>query len=52
MIDVTSIPDVRPGDDVILFGAGLPVEEGASIIGTINYEVVAGIGKRVPRVYI
>lgn len=52
MIDVTSVPDVRPGDDVILFGAGLPVEEGASIIGTINYEVVTGIGKRVPRVYV
>ncbi|MFC2008887.1 alanine racemase [Chloroflexota bacterium] len=52
MIDVTSIPDVRPGDDVVLFGVGLPVEETASMIGTINYEVVTGIGKRVPRVYI
>ena len=52
MVDVTSVPDVRTGDDVVLFGVGLPVEETASIIGTNNYEVVTGIGKRVPRVYI
>lgn len=50
MIDVSSIPGVQPGDDVVLFGPELPVEELASIIGTINYEVVTGIGKRVPRV--
>ena len=52
MIDVSSIPDARPGEEVILFGVGLPAEEMASIIGTINYEVVTGIGKRVPRVYV
>lgn len=52
MLDVTSAPDVRVGDDVVLFGEGLPVEEIASLIGTINYEVVTGIGKRVPRVYV
>ncbi len=52
MIDVSSIPNVRPGEDVILFGHSLPVEELASLIGTINYEVVTGIGKRVPRVYV
>jgi alanine racemase len=52
MIDVSSIPEARAGDEVVLFGAGLPVEEVASIIGTINYEVVTGIGKRVPRVYV
>ncbi len=52
MIDVSSVPDVQPGDDVILFGTGLPVEELASVIGTINYEVVTGVGKRVPRVYV
>lgn len=52
MLDVTSVPDAREGDDVILFGAGLPVEEMASLIGTINYEVVTCIGKRVPRQYI
>lgn len=51
MVDVSSVTEARPGDEVILFGAGLPVEEVASIIGTINYEVVTGVGKRVPRVY-
>jgi alanine racemase len=52
MLDVTSIPDVRPGDEITLFGEGLPVEEIASVVGTINYEIVTGIGKRVPRVYV
>ncbi len=52
MIDVSAVPDVRPGDEVVLFGEGLPVEEMASILGTINYEVVTGIGKRVPRVHV
>ncbi|MCK5213533.1 MAG: alanine racemase, partial [Dehalococcoidia bacterium] len=39
-------------DDVVLFGNGLPAEEMASLLDTINYEVVTGIGKRVPRVYV
>ncbi len=52
MIDVTAIPDVQPGDDIVLFGEGLPVEEIASLVGTINYEIVTGIGKRVPRLYV
>jgi alanine racemase len=52
MLDVTSVPDVRPGDEVTLFGPGVPAEEIASLIGTINYEVVTAIGKRVPRVYV
>jgi len=52
MVDVSSIPEARAGDEVILFGPGLPAEEMASLIGTINYEVTTGIGKRVPRVYV
>jgi len=52
MLDVTSIPDVQAGDEIALFGEGLPVEEIASLVGTINYEIVTGIGKRVPRVYV
>jgi alanine racemase len=51
MVDVSGIKDVRVGDEVILFGQGLSVDEIASKIGTINYEVVCGIGKRVPRIY-
>ncbi len=52
MIDVSSIPEARVGDEVVLFGTGMPAEEMASLMGTINYEVTTGIGKRVPRVYL
>ena len=56
MIDVTGIPGVQEGDIVTLFGeqdgAVLPVEELAELTGTINYEVVSVLGRRVPRVYL
>jgi alanine racemase len=56
MVDVTRIPGVRPGDEVVLFGVQgeqfLPVEEVASHMGTINYEMVCLISKRVPRIYL
>jgi alanine racemase len=52
MIDVTEIPGVERGDEVLLFGgSALPADEIASALGTINYEVTCMIGKRVPRVY-
>lgn len=51
MIDITGLPDVKIGDEVILFGEGLPVEELAEKLGTINYEIICMINKRVPRVY-
>lgn len=50
--DVTHIDDVKEGDTVILFGKGLPVTELADIAETINYEIVCGLSKRVPRIYI
>ena len=50
-IDLTSIPDVCPGEHVIRSGVGLPMDEMASIIVTVNCDVVTGIGKRVPRPY-
>ena len=56
MVDVTDIPNVQEGDIVTLFGgqeeAMLPVEELAQLTGTINYEVVSVVGRRVPRVYL
>jgi alanine racemase len=52
MIDVSSVENARPGDEVILFGGGLHVDEVAAKIGTINYEVVCAVSKRVPRIYI
>ena len=56
MIDVTHIPNVQIGDEVILMGEenGLKItaEEIAKDIGTISYEVICMISKRVPRVYL
>lgn len=55
MIDVTDVPGVALGDDVILLGGGvdyLSVERVAETLGTIPHDVVTSIGKRVPRVYI
>lgn len=49
-IDVTDIEDVKQGDEVILFGKELPVEEIAEKCGTINYEITCGISQRVPRI--
>ncbi|HUR75402.1 MAG TPA: alanine racemase [Sporichthya sp.] len=48
--------DVSAGDEVLLFGpgdAGEPtVQEWADVLGTITYEIVTGIGARIPRVYL
>ena len=41
---------VEIGDRVVLFGEGLPVEEVEEQAGTISYELLVGIGDRVPRV--
>lgn len=49
-VDVSDIPDAALGDEVELFGNGIPVEEIADICGTVNYEIVCGITQRVPRV--
>jgi alanine racemase len=54
MVDVSHIPGVRAGDEVVLIGrqgqAALTAETVASRLGTINYEVVSEILARVPRV--
>jgi len=56
MIDVSHIPQVNVGDEVIIFGKQgnqeISVYEVARRCGTISYEITCGIGKRVPRVYI
>lgn len=49
-VDVTDIPDVKMGDEVILFGKDLPVNTLAEMAQTIGYEIVCGITRRVPRV--
>ncbi len=49
-VDVTDIPDVKMGDEVLLFGKELKVDALADLCGTINYEIICGISPRVPRV--
>ena len=52
MLDVTDLPDVRPGDVATLFGAGISVDEQAEKAGTISYELFCALSPRVPRIYI
>ncbi len=52
MIDVTDVPHVRVGDEVVFFGDGLPVEETAGAAGTIPYEVFTSVSGRVERRYL
>lgn len=56
MIDLTDVEDAKVGDEVIIFGYGKEgyphADELAEKIGTINYEIVCMVGRRVPRVYI
>lgn len=56
MIDVTDIKGLKVGDEVILMGQSenckFNADDMAEILGTINYEIICLISKRVPRVYI
>ena len=50
MIDVTGA-DARPGDSVEVFGEHLPLEELADKLGTITYEILTSVSRRVQRLY-
>jgi alanine racemase len=56
MLDVGHIDNVRMGDEVVIFGqqgsGSITVDEIASALNTINYEIVSTITARVPRVYL
>lgn len=56
MVDVSSIPDVKVNDRVILLGESgslkTDADELAKNAGTISYEILCAISKRVPRIYI
>lgn len=49
LVDVSDIEDVHIGTEVTLFGKELSVNELAELVGTINYEILCGISKRVIR---
>ena len=51
-VDLRALPQAAIGDPVVLWGAGLPVEEIAEAAGTIAYELFCGLTARVPRVYL
>lgn len=51
MVDVTDVPGAAFLDEVTLLGDFYTADDMASDLGTIGYEVVCGISKRVPRVY-
>ncbi len=56
MIDVTHIDGAACGDEVVLYGSQgsdcITVDEVAQLLGTINYELLCHVGKRVPRIYL
>jgi Alr-MurF fusion protein len=51
MADATDIPAVQEGDEVIIFGNQLPVQQVAQWAETIPYEIMTGVSQRVKRVY-
>ena len=55
MVDVTDIPGVEVGEEVVLMGSQLgqaiTPEEMGEWIGTIAYEILCSVGKRVHRIY-
>ncbi len=51
MIDVTDVDGVATGDRVEIFGENIPVDTLAETLGTIPYEILTSISRRVKRVY-
>jgi alanine racemase len=56
MVDVTDIPDVTNGDEVILLGSqdgkSITAQDIGTATGTINYEIVCAFGQRLPKIYV
>ena len=56
MIDVTDVPGVKAGDEVILMGSDgkntILADDIGDATGTINYEIVCAFGQRLPKIYI
>ncbi len=56
MADLTDVDEVKIGDEAVVIGTQgdetITAEEVAALLGTISYEVLCDISKRVPRVYL
>ena len=55
-VDVTDVPDVKVGDEVIVMGTDgkntILADDIAKATGTISYEIVCAFGQRLPKVYV
>ena len=51
MIDITDAGKVIEGDDVLIFGELLPVQQVSNWVNTIPYEILTSVSQRVKRVY-
>ena len=51
-VDLTAIPHARVGSPVTLWGTSLPIDEVASVAGTIGYELMCALAPRVRRVVV
>lgn len=56
MVDVTDVPDVKVGDEIIVMGSDgvntISAEDIAEATGTISYEICCAFGQRLPKVYV
>ena len=56
MVDVSAVPDVKLGDEVVILGKQgdqeISADDLAAINGTINYEITCCFDLRIPKVYI
>ena len=56
MVDASSVPGIKIGDEAVLMGRQgqeeISADELARLVGTINYEIVCMISHRVPRRYV
>jgi len=47
-VDLTNVPHASVGSPVLLWGEGLPIEEVAAAAGTVSYELMCALARRVP----
>ncbi|MCL5265615.1 MAG: alanine racemase [Chloroflexi bacterium] len=56
VVDVSSVPNVQQGDEVVVIGrqgdGEITADEIARQLGTINYEITCAVSARVPRAYV
>jgi alanine racemase len=47
-VDLTDVPEATVGSPVVLWGEGLPVDDVAAAAGTVGYELLCAVARRVP----